>query len=468
MEEEIDLRPYIEALLRHRYWIVGVVVLTAGITFLGTRFIPSIYEAKSSIAIIRSRTDVSFDSRIQTLSEGELNTLNADSRSRRDALIGLVKSNAVAGQVLSEVSDLMLENERSISALLELVEVESEGDLIHILVQYQDAKIVAQIANVWAQSFEQITNELYSTSEDTNLALIMSQIETAETAYEAAQQDVEIFTRDNEVELLRREIDASQEILDAYQEVRNSIQSGAIELQSDNQQATLAVYYDDLTQVELWLIESEALREQVGTGQNSNTEKLANALAFISLQSEIFGGDVPIELQVNFDEPGSGIGLGEVDTLIDVLKRRHETTNGHIEQLYSELLITNVDDTILGSEHPLNVRIRATNETLRALEAQKQAEEAQRQKLERSRDLAWETYQTLLRKQAEVEIASQTSSSEVRWASPAVQPEEPVGRGTLLTLLVVVASSFSLMVLIIFAQEWWSLEFNESSTKSDD
>ena len=50
MEEEIDLRPYIEALFRHRYWIVGIVVLTAGVAFLVTRFVPSIYETKSSIA----------------------------------------------------------------------------------------------------------------------------------------------------------------------------------------------------------------------------------------------------------------------------------------------------------------------------------------------------------------------------------------------------------------------------------
>lgn len=467
MEKEIDLRPYIAVIFKRWVWIAGTVTLAIVATFLIMRLSAPTYEAKSSIAIIRSRTDVSFDSRIQTLSDGELASLNADANSRRNALIGLVKSNVVASQVLTEVNGLLLQEERNLLSLSELVEVESEGDLIHILVQYHNAKIAAQIANVWARVFEQTANKLYGTSDDTNLDLVTSQIESAAAVYEASQHQVESFIRDNEIELLQREIDADMEILDAYQLARNNIQSGSITLQSDNQQLTLATYYNDLSQVELWLIRARALREQVIGGQSSDAEKLANSIAFISLQSEIFGGSAPVQIQVNFNEPGSGVELEEVDTLINVLQLRHETTTEQIEQLYEEVSVTDLNNTMLGDEHPINSRIIEISERLRALEAQKEAEESQRQRLEGSRNLAWETYQTLLTKQAEVEIEVRTSGSEVRFASPAVSPEKPVGNQTILTLIVAAGLSFGLAVVAILAWEWRYSGFLEQPSNSE-
>jgi uncharacterized protein involved in exopolysaccharide biosynthesis len=455
MEEEIDLRPYIQALLTRWYWIVGAVVLAVVMAFIVTRLAPPTYEARSSVAIIRSRTDVSFDSRIQTLSEGELAGLNADANSRRSALLGLVKSNVVASEVLAEVGDLLLEEERNLPSLLDLVEVENEGDLIHILIQYQDAGIASQIANAWAQAFEETANKLYGTGDDTTLSLVMDQIETAEAVYETSQQEVEAFIRANEIEELQREIDANRAVLDAYQLARDNIQSGTIQLQSDSQQLTLAAYYNDLGLVELWLIEAEALREQVRTGQDSDTEKLANTLAFISLQSEVFSGSVPIQLQVNFNEPGAGVSLPEVDTLINVLQLRQESTNDQIEQLRNELSVTDLNTTTLGDEHPIISSIGEINETLRALEAQMEAQAAQKLRLEETRNLAWETYQTLLRKQAEVEVAAQTSGSEVRFASPAVPSGKPVSNQTLLKLMAAACLSFTLIVVVILTREWW-------------
>jgi hypothetical protein len=338
---------------------------------------------------------------------------------------------------------------------LELAEVESEGDLIHILVQYEEAAIATQIANTWAQAFEETANKLYGTREDTNLALVVDQIVTAEAAYETSQQEVEAFIRTNEIEQLQREIDANRAVLDAYQLARDNIQSGTIQLHSDNQQLTLTAYYNDLSQVELWLIEAEALREQVRAGQNSDSEKLANTLALISLQSEIFGGAVPVQLQVSFNEPGAGVGLEAVDTLINVLQLRRESTNDQIEQLHNELSGTDLNNTTLGAEHPIISSIGEINETLRALEARKEAQEAQMLRLEESRNLAWETYQTLLRKQAEVELAAQTLGSEVRFASPAVLPEKPMSNQTLLKLMIAASLSFTLIVVVIFTREWW-------------
>ena len=61
------------------------------------------------------------------------------------------------------------------------------------------------------------------------------------------------------------------------------------------------------------------------------------------------------------------------------------------------------------------------------LQEQLERERARKQELTSAKDLAWETYNTLARKEAEVGIASQATDTEVQFAVPAVEPKEPVG-----------------------------------------
>jgi uncharacterized protein involved in exopolysaccharide biosynthesis len=68
-EEEIDLRPYIAALIEKWYWIVGSAVVAAVVAFGVTSLQPPVYEAETAVAIVRSRTDVTFDTRIVTQEE---------------------------------------------------------------------------------------------------------------------------------------------------------------------------------------------------------------------------------------------------------------------------------------------------------------------------------------------------------------------------------------------------------------
>ena len=60
------------------------------------------------------------------------------------------------------------------------------------------------------------------------------------------------------------------------------------------------------------------------------------------------------------------------------------------------------------------------------LQEQLEREQARKQELTSARDLAWETYDTLARKEAEVGVASQVTDTEVRFAVRAVEPKEPV------------------------------------------
>jgi succinoglycan biosynthesis transport protein ExoP len=147
VEEEIDLREYIEVILRRWKWIGGItlvaVVTAAIVSFF---LIAPVYEAKAGVVIVKSKSEITFDPKYRTLSEEELAPLIGN-QARRQALEALIKSNSVAAEVVANLGAMLEPEERDVSALLEMVAAEAVGDLIRIKVRGRDPKKLAAIAN---------------------------------------------------------------------------------------------------------------------------------------------------------------------------------------------------------------------------------------------------------------------------------------------------------------------------------
>jgi capsular polysaccharide biosynthesis protein len=82
--------------------------------------------------------------------------------------------------------------------------------------------------------------------------------------------------------------------------------------------------------------------------------------------------------------------------------------------------------TYTAAAKPLAEAIDKLDKEINALQAQLESEQARKKELVRARDLAWEKYNTLANKVAEVDVASAITGTEVRFAKPAFVPEEPV------------------------------------------
>ena len=129
---------------------------------------------------------------------------------------------------------------------------------------------------------------------------------------------------------------------------------------------------------------------------------LLQANAFTLLSPEL-----PVQLQFAFDERAGLETSAEeqvqnLDALLSVLEARQE----EVQSLIGEMTL---------------------QQEILQLQEQLEREQARKQELTSVRDLAWETYNTLARKEAEVGVASQVTDTEVRFAVPAVEPQEPVG-----------------------------------------
>jgi succinoglycan biosynthesis transport protein ExoP len=376
MEEEIDLREYIEVMVRRWKWIAGVtlvaVVTAAIVSFF---LLAPVYEAKAGVVIVKSRSEIAFEPKYRTLTEEDI-------ASRRKALEALVKSNSVAAKVIDDLGASLNPEEREVGALPNMVETEVNGDLISIKVKGKDPQKITAIANAWGEVYETYVNRLYSGSVQSP-ANIQAQVVEAESSYQKAEDALAQFTGDNRIETLTQEIGAKQN--------------------------TLADYYATKRQLDRLIADARALRDQLYQEASPSPTGTGNSLSIVLLQASAFtllSPELPVQLQLAFDESddlrsNAEEQVQDLNALLSILETRRE----EVQALINE---------------------GALQQEILQLQGQLEREEARKQELTSARDLAWETYDTLARKEAEVGVASQVTDTEVRFAVPAVEPKNPV------------------------------------------
>ena len=67
MEQEIDLRRYVEVLIRHWKWIVGLALVAAVMALVVSFLILPTYEAMALVAVTEPRYMMRFDPRFETV-----------------------------------------------------------------------------------------------------------------------------------------------------------------------------------------------------------------------------------------------------------------------------------------------------------------------------------------------------------------------------------------------------------------
>jgi capsular polysaccharide biosynthesis protein len=410
VEEEIDLREYLDVIIRRWKWIVAitlVAVITA--TIVSFFLMAPVYEAKAGVVILKSKSEITFEPKYRTLTEEELAGAGVDIASRRKALEALVENSSLAVEVIAELRPTLDPEEREVEGLLDMVKAETTGDLIEIVVRSTDPRKAADIANAWGEVYERYVNELYS-GKPQSAEAIGTQVVGARKTYEESQEALARFMGDNRLEILSREMGAKQN--------------------------ALADYYATKQGLDRLLGDAQALRDQL-RGRTSPTGA-ANHLSILLLRASAFtllAPDLPAQLQLALNqedgiESSTENQLGDVDSLISVLEARRAEVQSFISE-------GSIQQELLG------------------LQEQLEREQARQRELTQARDLAWETYQTLARKEAEVEVSAQVTDTEVRFAVPAVEPKKPVAPKKMLNIAI--AGVLGLMggIFAAFGADYW-------------
>jgi non-specific protein-tyrosine kinase len=504
MEEEIDLRQYIEVLRRWVWLIVLGTVLAALTAFVVSLFIPPTYEAEASVVVAKAKTEVTFDPNIKTVSGEQL--ARANQAAQRQTLADLVSNPEVGKRVAAVLGDVLSPEEQDVHSLSGMVEAKTDrnSNLIRITVRSADPEKAAEIANAWAKEYvDYVNNQVYSgtpqTPEET-----AAQAKEAKARYDKAETKLVQFLGENQIAELQRQIAEKKGLISALQSGRDKAVVAVYQQQVAANVQALKDLYALRHKLDSLLSNARSLQAHIQAGSDSPTAQTANTFSLILVQASSFttAANLPVNLQVPMNQLSSGGVsrsqlLKDVSQLIQTLESKRNEVQAEIDTLSTQLLNNGgyqfLAPSIPGNttapgniqKKPLSTATEAKSQaqiqpqgsgqvtaapatagaaTIEAinqlqkevdqLQAKLESVSAQKQELTRARDLAYETYKSLARKVAEVDVAAQSKSTEVKFAVPAVAPRAPVAPRKKMNTLLAGVVGLMLTIGVAFVAEY--------------
>ncbi len=421
MEEEIDLRQYVEVLFRHCKWIAGLALAAAAVALVVSFFvIPPAYEAMALVAVTEPRYIMRFDTRFETVNGIQPAYKAYPELATSDDLL----------QALLDALDPLPEHVESLQDLRGIVDAQLGADpsMVRLAITSQDPAEAARIANVWADLFVTGANEIYGAHSEDQVGFFEDQLERAQAELGDAEQALVAFQARNQGEVLEAQLaSAKQDLQDYLVEQR---------------------------EIERAVRNARALRESVAGQPADKPVNPGDGLTALLLQMRAFAGQTASsDAQL---EAGSSVWLQISDeTLLS-----SEQTAGELAAFLDDLV------TMLEARQE-EVAAQAAALEPQILDLQRQLQESQTEedRLDRARDVAQETYLTMARKVEEVRIAADDTSGEVQLASRAAVPQQPVSPRKMLNTAVAGALGLMVGVFGAFALEWWKTDREDGETR---
>lgn len=394
MEEEIDLRPYIEALISKWYWIVGAAVLAGILAFVVSSMLPPSYEATALVTVTQPSEIVEFDNRIRSVDEKQPLNAYPEIALSDELMLDMLQEEAVQGSGI-----------RSVEGMRGLLEASAGADpsLLHLTVTYGDPVQAAEIANLWADLFVKRVNEIYGNQGGGQLAFFQEQMDNAEAELTAAENALIEFQARNRSAILGNQLEALQ-----------TAQANQLTKQA---------------QIESILQDTQGVLEQPVTDSQFIT---------VLLQMRAFGGvqasEWPWQIQLNADQ-ADAMSTAEQTAVLQELQAVLAAQLAAVETSLNEL-----EPQIL------------------AVQQSKQEAVTENARLLRNQTLAEETYSALASKVEEERITSQDINSGVKLIGKTAVPETPTGSRLMPTLFAAVFAGMATIIIILAVTWWKSAE----------
>jgi succinoglycan biosynthesis transport protein ExoP len=405
VEDEIDLRVYINVLIRFWRLIAGLTVGAAVVVFVVTLFLPPSYQATAMIVITRPLYQLQFSPQIQNLDNA-----NAQQLLTGKAALDLATSDSLLQQVIDAIGNDLAPKERTLTAIRAIVKAKTGNDpsIINLTVNTRDPQQTARIANAWADLYVREINDLYGQSGE-QLKFFETQLEQAQRDLDKADQALVDFEKRNDAAVLQAQLTAKQGAFANYLSLNESLK--------------------------LLLQNVRDLQDQLSRQPAGAQSTLGDDLSALLLQVNALNNaqsNIPIQLQLPGASSLSNKTVGQQAAYMADLARTIETKQTEAKQ-QAELL-------------PAEIK---------ALQGQIQEARTEEARLTRQRDLAQTVYTTLAQKVGETRITAQDTSGRVRLASAATVPDRPAGAKRLTTTALAAALGLLAGVMAAFAIEYF-------------
>ena len=406
MEDEMDLRVYINVLMRHWRLIAAVTLLTS-VVALGVSFVsPAKYQATAMVLVTRPLYQFQFSPAIQNRSDNS----NTQQSLTGKAALDLATSDALLQQLLLQVGDRLSADERNLFALREMLKAKTGGDpsIVNLSVTNRDAQRVAEIANTWANLYVRQVNDLYGKSAD-QLKFFEGQLAQAKNDLDAADQALVEFQKRNDLAILQAQLSAKQSALGNYLGMNESL----VLLQQN----------------------VKNLQDQLARRPADSPSSLGDDLAQLMIQVSALSAQsssLPIQLQMPSTGSLSDRTVGQQAAYLGDLAKTIESKQAEARKQTVAL--------------PIEIK---------TLQGQMQETSTEAARLTRQRDLAQTVYTTLAQKVKETQISAQDASGSVRLAGSAVVPERPMSKKLLTNTAIGLMLGLMAIIGVVFVREYF-------------
>jgi polysaccharide biosynthesis transport protein len=301
MEDEIDLRAYLDVLLRRWKWIVGVTLVAALVAGVVSLLMPPTYESTASVFVLSTGTTSTGTSTNQVLVSPQ-------------AQVTLLTSNLVAQQVIQALGDKLSEDEKRALLSTDLtggaVKVQpdtTDKSLFKITAQAKTAEKSQDIANAWATAGAAEINDAQNQGLGIALPTLQQAADAGAKEYQTAEDNLNRKRRDLQIDILSQQLARIQSLLNNQFAEREGVKSA--------------------------LAQAQALKTQVQQGQISVTTEMLLNLQSISTGS----GSSYLVQPGQFASPTKQQQLDQLDAVIAALTSRQQALGVSIDSVTNQV-----------------------------------------------------------------------------------------------------------------------------------
>lgn len=439
--EEIDIQKYLEVLQRRWLPIVGIFGISVTLGCLYAFSLKPFYRAEGSLMIKTNRTS-SLTGLPQDI--GRLEALNMNDNPL-ETQVRVVGSNPVIEKTINSLN--LQDSEGKLLSIPQLArQLKIEGikgtDVVQLSYQGGDPELAAKVVNKVIDSYINLNIKANQNEALTAKEVLITEVPIAEGIVRRAESELRIFKEKNKVVVLEQESAAA---VDTISQLGNQISQAQAQL-------------DDV-QGRLEKLRSQA---QVDSSQGVIESEVSQAPGVQKVLAQLQEVESQLVLERTRFESGHPTitSLEEkVVALKSLLKERTgqiaggtQITQGSLQvgQLRQSLIldITRAEAQYVGLERQIATLQRQQNAYIKRANNLPRLEQNQRE-LERKLKAAQTTYETLLNKRQEIDIAQNQKIPNARVISYALIPEKPEGPRK--TLFIIGGGAVGLFLGIIAA-----------------
>ena len=460
MGEDTDLKQYWRLVVKRGTMIRDAVIIAIVIALVPAVILPMgsrpAYKASSYLAVLRSRSQVDFDSKIKTVTQDVGGAAGSpvilfNPQTRINSLIKLVPSPQIATGVRAQLR--LQAPVESLAGMIEGRQV-SGTELIEIIATSPDPGLSAALTNAWVAEYSKFVNRIFGEA-STDVSALETQLEVARGRLQEAQSKLVDFTRNSQIEALQQRVrllgvavsyltaSPTKDTLEIPPEF--SIVPPELRIIRE-----LASFYQQ--KIKLQALHRDAISLQAQLDNGGDPEAVSSEIAVLILKTKAFSpGDAPGNLQIDFSRSSNNPSrlMSDVRSMIAAVQDRISELDGRI-QANSRALLPAGSSPAARPEELIKQVVQNLNTEINALQADLLAADARRTSLAKDRELAWNTHTALAQKLEEQKAGRAFSGQEVQVVSTATAavPFEPLPlleRARIILMAVAIAAVVGLM-----------------------